>query len=123
MTWHTLSSIYHGTRLTELLAAACDDGIGIIARWTRREDGAWDVEAMDTEGTDGMKPVTEFDEGESVPPEPPSAEAEPKAEDESEIWPPCPKCGSQQSYAVVGTQRRCCTNCRTKFWPETNATK
>lgn len=69
--WRTLSRITHGNQLTELLAATCDDGIGVIARWTRREDGGWDVEAMDTEGTKGMERVTDFSEGECVPPEPP----------------------------------------------------
>lgn len=70
-TWYRLTSIHRGADLVELLAACCVDGIGVIARWERREDGGWDVSAMDTEG-EGMKPVTDFHEGESVPPTPPA---------------------------------------------------
>lgn len=69
--WHRLSSIHRGPQIVELLAASCDDGIGIIARWTLREDSGWDVAAMDTEAEDGMKPITDFHEGECVPATPP----------------------------------------------------
>lgn len=68
--WHELSRITLEDQLTELLAATCDDGIGVIARWTRREDRGWDVQAMDTEGG-GMQPITDFHEGECVPATPP----------------------------------------------------
>lgn len=69
--WHELSSVREGGQLTELLAACSADGIGVIARWMLRENGGWDVTAMDTEGAGGMQPVTDFHEGESVPPAPP----------------------------------------------------
>lgn len=69
--WHRLVSLRCGGELIELLAATCVDGIGVIARWTYRPGGGWDVEAMDTEGG-GMEPVTDFHEGEPVPPEPPT---------------------------------------------------
>lgn len=71
--WHRLNSITCDGKLIELLAATCEDGIGIIARWTRHErgEGGWDVEAMDTESCD-MEFVTDFHEGEPVPPEPPT---------------------------------------------------
>lgn len=69
--WHRLSSINLGPKIVELLAATSDDGIGVIARWKLREDGGWDVTAMDTESDEGMKPVTDFHEGECVPPTPP----------------------------------------------------
>ncbi len=103
--WHLLSSVIQdnrpaGDNLVELLAATCADGIGVIARWTRREGGGWDVEAMDTEGEEGMQPVTDFHEGEPVPATPPlghvlteraddSALIEPPAESDprSATWP------------------------------------
>lgn len=69
--WKFLSSLRRGNQLTELLAASCEDGIGIIARWTIREDGGWDVTAMDTEGDGGMEPVTDFGEEECIPATPP----------------------------------------------------
>jgi hypothetical protein len=69
--WHHLSSLREGDQLTELLASTSEDGIGIIARWMRRDDGTWAVTAMDTEGKGGMKRVTDFHEGEPVPPTPP----------------------------------------------------
>lgn len=88
--WRVLSTIHHGDRLDELLAATCEDGIGVIARWTRRADGGWDVQAMDTEG--GMQPVTDFHEGECVPSTPPTitAESQPvaRADDDEVILPP-----------------------------------
>jgi hypothetical protein len=68
--WRKLSSIYCGNSLVQFLAAACDDGIGIIARWTRDGD-KWVVEAMDTENNEGMQLITDFHERECVPPEPP----------------------------------------------------
>lgn len=70
--WHVLSTIRVGKELREMLAASCVDGIGVMARWMRRDDGTWEVKAVDTE-SDDMKPVTDFHEGESVPPEPPTA--------------------------------------------------
>lgn len=70
--WHMLDSIRLGTKLTELLAATSVDGIGVIARWTLRDDGKWDVSAMDTEGDHGMQPVTEFGDEEAIPAEPPA---------------------------------------------------
>lgn len=70
-TWHVLSSIRRGRELVELLAATSADGIGIMARWMRREDGGWVVSAVDTESEE-MKPVTDFHEGESVPQTPPA---------------------------------------------------
>lgn len=130
MTWHILSTIHHGFQLTELLAAACDDGIGIIARWTLREDGKWDVEAMDTESTDGMQPVTEFSEEEPVPATPPTLPPTTRrktfADLKEETPPPvieCPECKAagrpaDRSYALpepVGKRR--CMICRTEFWP------
>lgn len=62
-----LSRIHDSERLHELMAAHDCDGVGIIARWGR-EDGGWRVWAVDTEKGE---PVTEFREGEPVPPEPP----------------------------------------------------
>lgn len=71
--WHRLSELTRDDVGTiELLAATCVDGIGCIARWVRREEGGWDVSAMDTEGGAGMQPVTDWHEGEPVPPEPPT---------------------------------------------------
>ena len=55
-----------------MLAATHIDGIGCIARWTRRDDGGWDIEAMDTEGASGMQPVDVDDEDECVPSTPPT---------------------------------------------------
>jgi hypothetical protein len=73
MSWHILEMVTHdGIGPVEVMAAACDDGIGILARWVRRDDGSgWDVFAMDTEGA-GLLPVTDFGEEECVPPEPPT---------------------------------------------------
>lgn len=55
------------------MAAACDDGIGIIARWMRREDDGWDVDVMDTEADHGMLRIVTFGEEEPVPPSPPES--------------------------------------------------
>ncbi len=71
--WHVLSSITRGKKLIELLAATCEDGIGVMARWKLRCDDTWDVSAVDTESTDGMRPVTDFHDGECVSPMPPVA--------------------------------------------------
>lgn len=46
--WHALSHIKTGKHITELLAATCEDGVGVIARWVHTGDG-WKVSAMDTE--------------------------------------------------------------------------
>lgn len=66
-----LSTIHYGTQLSELMAASCEEGIGIIATWELQSDGSWKVEAMDTEGQE-MREVTDFHEGEPVPPTPPT---------------------------------------------------
>tara|TARA_R110002050_G_scaffold191532_4_gene326319 strand:- start:459 stop:698 length:240 start_codon:yes stop_codon:yes gene_type:complete len=68
-----LSSIRSEERLEEVMAAACDDGIGIIARWMRREDDGWNVDAMDTESDQGMRRVTDFGDEEPVPHAPPES--------------------------------------------------
>lgn len=47
--WHLLSSVKQGKTYTEILAATCDDGIAVIARWTL-VDSKWKVDAMDSEG-------------------------------------------------------------------------
>ncbi len=74
MKWHILSTIHCGGLATEILAAACDEGIGIIARWVRRPKGGWDVFATDTEQAD-MTLIRDFEE-ECVPPTPPDLDDE-----------------------------------------------
>ncbi len=69
--WHRLFEMTRCGVVVELMAAACDDGIGVIASWTKLESGEWQVRAMDTEGG-GWEAITDFHEGESVPPEPPT---------------------------------------------------
>jgi hypothetical protein len=46
--WHLLDSVRCNGEVSELLAAASIDGIGVMARWTKVGSG-WRVEAMDTE--------------------------------------------------------------------------
>lgn len=71
--WHRLSELTRDDVGTiELLAASCCDGIGIIARWTRREDGTWEVWAWDTEMQGEMTEVVNFGDDEPVPPTPPT---------------------------------------------------
>jgi hypothetical protein len=69
--WHRLADITVDDVIIELLAATCDDGVGIIARWVMRTDGTWKVTAMDTEGGE-WEVVRFFGEGEPIPPEPPT---------------------------------------------------
>jgi hypothetical protein len=69
--WHRLADITVDGVIIELLAATCDDGVGIIARWVMRTDGTWKVTAMDTEGGE-WEVVRFFGEGEPIPPEPPT---------------------------------------------------
>lgn len=73
LVWHRLNMLCVGDQVTELMAASEDDGIGFIARWIRQEDGTWSVWAIDTESDQGMQRVTDFHEGEPIPPEPPPA--------------------------------------------------
>jgi hypothetical protein len=69
--WHKLTELTAGDRVIEVMAATCDDGIGVIARWTRNTDDSWKVTAMDTEGGE-WETVRIFGDEETVPPEPPS---------------------------------------------------
>jgi hypothetical protein len=73
--WRLLYRHLIGNATVEVMAAASFDGVGVIARWTSHlnPDGTvfWEVEAVDTEGDDGMQRVTDFSEGEPVPPTPP----------------------------------------------------
>lgn len=69
--WHKLTELTVGDRVIEVMAATCDDGIGVIARWTRNADDSWKVTAMDTEGGE-WETVRIFGDEETVPPEPPS---------------------------------------------------
>lgn len=69
--WHLLSKMTFGNKPTEIMAASCQEGIGIIAEWKLREDGEWDVFAIDTEGQ-CYAPVTHFGDEECIPESPPS---------------------------------------------------
>jgi len=68
--WHKLSSISIGDVLTELMAATCENGIGVIVTWTRKDEG-WEVFAMDTEGS-GWERVFFFGPDDSIPATPPT---------------------------------------------------
>lgn len=67
--WHLLDAIISESTIHECMAAATDDGIGVIARWVRNEDGSYRAEAMDTESSE-WDPVGD-DEGENVTRTPP----------------------------------------------------
>jgi hypothetical protein len=67
--WVFLSGItVGGDYYVEIMAAACFDGIGVIASWRLDMNGKWKVWAVDTEQS---YPIEVFDEGECVPPSPP----------------------------------------------------
>jgi len=67
--WHLLNALTVGNEITELMAAASDDGIGMIVRWKKEADG-WEAEVMDTEGG-GWDYVEFYEEGCEIPVEPP----------------------------------------------------
>jgi len=69
--WHRLSEITREGQVIELMAATSDDGIGVIARWTLRKDGSYEVWAMDTETCEWESIQCER-EGEIVPLNPPT---------------------------------------------------
>ena len=74
--WKLLYRHLVGNAVVEVMAAACFDGIGVIARWTLHwnPEGTavyWEVKAMDTEGDGSMQTVTDLSEEESVPQIPP----------------------------------------------------
>lgn len=68
--WKRLSHLSTDGKVTEIMAATSDDGIGILAEWILNPDGTWTVFAMDTEGGP-WEEITDFGEGECVPPQPP----------------------------------------------------
>lgn len=70
--WVELHRIYDSQQVHELMAAHSCDGIGVVAEWLWR-DGAWEVYATDTESGE-RRQVTDFQEDECVPPEPPLPE-------------------------------------------------
>ena len=67
--WHRLTGVSSGGRATEIMAATCIDGIGVIVNWTRRR-GHWDCEALDTEGQ-VWEAVDFEDEANIIPAAPP----------------------------------------------------
>jgi hypothetical protein len=77
MNWKLLYRVtFKNLIISEVMAAACLDGAGVIARWTRRlnPDGtvSWKVEEMNTESGEGMRLITDFDDEERVPATPPA---------------------------------------------------
>jgi hypothetical protein len=71
MTWIKLSELtLDGQGTSELMAAACFDGIGVIVRWTWNGN-KWLVEAIDTENRE-MEEIIEDVEGDVIPLEPPT---------------------------------------------------
>lgn len=72
LTWHLLNSTITGGKIVECMAAASDDGIGVIACWKMREDGTYQVRALDTEGGWDDNPCDESDgEVSGIPNSPP----------------------------------------------------
>jgi hypothetical protein len=71
--WYMLSGLTdsHG-KIIQLTAAASSDGIPVIARWQKVEEG-WHVTALDGESQE-WEVVKHFTEEEFVPPEPPECE-------------------------------------------------
>jgi hypothetical protein len=68
--WHALQSTYEGHRLVNLKAAACLDGICVLAQWDRSEGlPDWRVIVYDEESCE-TREVTEFDES-YIPATPP----------------------------------------------------
>jgi hypothetical protein len=69
--WHELSRITRdGDPMpVEIMAAADTDGVGIIARWERDQNGWYLADVIDTEG--GTLADVDSDDGDTVPPEPP----------------------------------------------------
>lgn len=66
--WHLLEKVTSNGRVTEVMAAANIDGIGVLAVWTLDDNNKWVAKAIDTEG--GLKPIRD-DDGEAVPAKPP----------------------------------------------------
>lgn len=81
MKWHILNTISDHTGPTEVMAAGNCDGIGVIARWRKRQDGNWSVYATDTEQAH-MSFIHKFDEDECVPENPPLIPAPARTEEE-----------------------------------------
>ena len=69
--WHMLTAITRdGEGFVEVLAASCIDGIGVIVRWEKGDDG-WTAQVMDTEWGE-WEPVDYADESNEIPHEPPT---------------------------------------------------
>lgn len=70
MRWHRLSGTVSDGVTLDLEAASCCDGIPVLARWVRKEDGTYAVLALDGE-TQSWETVSDSDE-ECVPRTPPT---------------------------------------------------
>lgn len=69
--WHRLSEIEQGGKPLELMAATCFDGIACFVLWCRRQDGGYDVSALDSEGQK-WESVDFSEESNEIPREPPT---------------------------------------------------
>lgn len=65
--WVLLSYMHAGDEVTEVMAAADFDGIGVLCIWRADRDGDWSCWAVDTEMGENHEP----DDDDEVPAEPP----------------------------------------------------
>ncbi len=72
LTWYLLNSTITGGKIIECMAAASNDGIGVIACWKMCEDGTYSIRALDTEGGWDDNPCDESNgEHSGIPNSPP----------------------------------------------------